>query len=29
LQNTAIFIVFLLIVFFKPQGMFGRVSERT
>ena len=29
LQNTAIFIVFLLIVFFRPQGMFGRVSERT
>ncbi len=29
LQNTAIFIVFLLIVFFKPQGMFGRVWERT
>ena len=29
LQNTAIFIVFLLIIFFEPQGMFGRVSERT
>jgi branched-chain amino acid transport system permease protein len=29
LQNTAIFVVFLLIVFFKPQGMFGRVWERT
>lgn len=29
LQNTAIFVVFLLIVFFKPQGFFGRVSERT
>jgi branched-chain amino acid transport system permease protein len=29
LQNTAIFAVFLLIVFFRPQGMFGRVSERT
>ena len=29
LQNTAIFVVFLLIIFFRPQGMFGRVSERT
>ena len=29
LQNTAIFVVFLLIVFFRPQGMFGRVWERT
>jgi branched-chain amino acid transport system permease protein len=29
LQNTAIFVVFLLIIFFKPQGMFGRVWERT
>jgi branched-chain amino acid transport system permease protein len=29
LQNTAIFVVFLLIVFFKPQGFFGRVTERT
>jgi branched-chain amino acid transport system permease protein len=29
LQNTAIFIVFLLIVFFMPQGFFGRVTERT
>ena len=29
LQNTAIFVVFLLIMFFRPQGMFGRVSERT
>jgi branched-chain amino acid transport system permease protein len=28
LQNTAIFVVFLLIVFFRPQGMFGRVWER-
>jgi branched-chain amino acid transport system permease protein len=28
LQNTAIFVVFLLIIFFRPQGMFGRVSER-
>ena len=29
LQNTAIFVVFLLIVFFRPQGFFGRVAERT
>jgi branched-chain amino acid transport system permease protein len=29
LQNTAIFVVFLLIVFFRPQGFFGRSSERT
>lgn len=29
LQNTAIFVVFLAIVFFRPQGFFGRVSERT
>ncbi len=29
LQNTAIFVVFLLIIFLWPQGMFGRVSERT
>lgn len=29
LQNTAIFAVFLLVVFLRPQGMFGRVSERT
>jgi branched-chain amino acid transport system permease protein len=29
LQNTAIFVVFLLIVFLKPQGFFGRVTERT
>lgn len=28
LQNTAIFVVFLLIIFLKPQGMFGRVWER-
>ena len=26
LQNTAIFVVFLLIVFFMPQGFFGRVG---
>jgi branched-chain amino acid transport system permease protein len=29
LQNSAIFVVFLLIVFFMPQGFFGRVVERT
>ena len=29
LQNTAIFVVFLLIVFFRPQGFFGRTSDRT
>ena len=29
LQNTAIFAVFLLIVFFRPSGIFGRVAERT
>jgi branched-chain amino acid transport system permease protein len=28
LQNTAIFVVFLLIIFLRPQGMFGRLSER-
>jgi branched-chain amino acid transport system permease protein len=28
LQDTAIFVVFLVIVFFRPQGMFGRVWER-
>ena len=26
LQNAAIFVVFLLIVFFRPQGLFGRVG---
>jgi branched-chain amino acid transport system permease protein len=29
LQNTAIFVVFLLIVLFRPQGLFGRSAERT
>jgi branched-chain amino acid transport system permease protein len=29
LQNTAIFVAFLLIVFLLPQGFFGRVVERT
>ena len=28
LQNTLSFVVFLIIVFFRPQGMFGRVWER-
>ena len=27
LQNTAIFVVFLLIIFFRPQGFFGRVPS--
>jgi branched-chain amino acid transport system permease protein len=29
LQNSAIFVVFLLIVFLRPQGFFGRMVERT
>ncbi len=29
LQNAAIFVVFLLIVFFRPQGFFGRTADRT
>lgn len=29
LQNTAIFVVFLLVIFFRPSGFFGRVAERT
>ena len=29
LQNTAIFVVFLLIIFFWPRGMFGKNWERT
>ena len=29
LQNTAIFVVFLLIIFLRPQGFFGRTAERT
>ena len=29
LQNSAIFVVFLLIIFFRPQGFFGRIVERT
>jgi branched-chain amino acid transport system permease protein len=28
LQNTAIFVVFLLVVFFRPQGLFGTNVER-
>lgn len=28
LQNTAIFVVFLLVVFLRPQGLFGRSVER-
>ena len=28
LQNTAIFVVFLAIVMLRPQGLFGRVTER-
>ncbi len=28
LQNTAIFVVFLLIMMFRPQGLFGRSVER-
>jgi len=29
LQNAAIFVVFLLVVYLMPQGFFGRVVERT
>jgi len=29
LQNTAIFVVFLLIIFLRPQGLFGQITERT
>jgi branched-chain amino acid transport system permease protein len=29
LQNATIFVVFLLIIFFRPQGFFGRMVERT
>jgi branched-chain amino acid transport system permease protein len=28
LQNTAIFVVFLLVILFRPQGLFGRNVER-
>jgi branched-chain amino acid transport system permease protein len=29
LQNTAIFVVFLVIILLRPQGLFGRVARRT
>ena len=29
LQNTAIFVVFILVVILRPQGLFGRSTERT
>jgi branched-chain amino acid transport system permease protein len=29
LQNTAIFVVFLIIVLLRPQGLFGRLARRT
>jgi branched-chain amino acid transport system permease protein len=29
LQNATIFVVFLIIVILRPQGLFGRVAERT
>lgn len=29
LQNSAIFVIFLIIIFLRPQGFFGRVVERT
>ena len=29
LQNAAIFLLFLAVVLWRPQGLFGRVSERT
>jgi len=29
LQNTAMFVVFLLVVTFLPQGLLGRNAERT
>jgi branched-chain amino acid transport system permease protein len=29
LQNAAIFVFFLVIVLLRPQGLFGRVTERT
>ena len=28
LQNATIFVVFVLILLFRPQGLFGRVAER-
>jgi len=29
LQNTTIFVVFLAILLFRPEGFFGRSAERT
>ncbi len=29
LQNSAIFVIFLIIIFLRPQGFFGRIVERT
>jgi branched-chain amino acid transport system permease protein len=29
LQNATIFVIFLLIIVFRPQGFFGQVAERT
>ena len=29
LENTAVFVVFLLLLLLRPQGLFGRVTERT
>ena len=29
LQSTAIFVVFLLVLLFRPQGLFGRSADRT
>jgi branched-chain amino acid transport system permease protein len=29
LQNAAIFVVFLLVIFVYPNGFFGRSAERT
>jgi branched-chain amino acid transport system permease protein len=28
LQNTAIFVVFLLVLLVRPEGLFGRSAER-
>ena len=29
LQNTAIFVIFLLIILLRPQGLFGKTARRT
>jgi branched-chain amino acid transport system permease protein len=29
LQNSAIFVVFLVIILLRPQGLFGRAARRT